>query len=180
MSASIHSRHRPEGTDVEVVSFATLPRLVSDPVDDAFLVVLDPGGPPPELPLERPLTLRLRFHAPEERFRAPNASLRPFEPRHAEQVLRFLDRVRPGCSRLVVCSPAAEVRGPGLALGLADLMRWPRARIEALELEYRRTYSRGVRRTLWQTAHPPKPGPTGPVERAATEVLYFLTKHLSN
>lgn len=180
MSASLPSRHRPQGTDVELVSFAALPYLLASPVDDAFLVILDPGGRPPRLPVEGPKTLRLRFHAPEERFRSPGSALRPFGTRHAEHVLRFLRRVRPGCVRLVVCSPAAEVRGPGLALGLADLVRLPRPRIEALELEYRRTYSRGVRRTLWRTAHPPKPVATGPGMRAATAILAFLTRHLSS
>lgn len=177
---ALHSHHRPEGTDIEVVDFASVPYLLCSPVDDAFLVVLDPGGAPPELPVERPRTLRLRFDAPEERFRSPERSLRPFESDHAEHVLRFLRRVRPACSRLVVCSPAGEARGPGLALGLADLMRLPRERIEELEREYRRTYSRGVRRTLWQTAHPPEPVVTSPAMRAAVGILAFLTKHLSN
>lgn len=177
---TLHAHHRPEWTDVDIVDFASLPYLIADPREDAFLVVLDPGGRPPPLPVGGAPTLRLRFHAPEDTFRFPDAPLRPFEARHADHVLRFLRKVRPGCLRIVICSPEGQARGPGLALGLADLMGLPRERIEALELEYRRTYSRGVRRTLWQTAHPPGPVAMSPVVKAASAVLVFLTKHLSH
>lgn len=178
--SALHAHHRPEGTDVDAVSFAELPYLMASPREDAFLMVLDPGGRPPALPVEGAPVLRLRFHAPEDAFRLPDAPLRPFGPQHADHALRFLRKVRPACVRIVVCSPEGRMRGPGLALGLADVMRLRRERVEALELEYRRTYSRGVRRTLWQTAHPPRPVAASPTVRAASAVLVFLTKHLSH
>lgn len=178
---TLHAHHLPEGTDVDVVDFASLPYLIASPREDAFLVVIDPDGTPPDLPVKRPAaTLRLRFHAPEDRFRLPDAPLAPFSWEHADHVLRFLRHVRPRCVRIIVCSPEGRARGPGLALGLADLMRLPKERIEAWELEYRRTYSRGVRRTLWQAAHPPRPVATSPMVKAASAVLVFLTRHLSH
>lgn len=180
MGADARSRWRPEGTQVEVVDFASVPYLMAVPREDAFLVVLDPEGAPPELPLERPVELRLRFDAPERSFWAPHPSLRPFGPAHAESVLRFLRRARPERTRFFVCSPDGETRGPGLALGLADLMRLPPDRIRALETRYRRTYSRGVRRTLWEAAHPPRPVIHSPAMKAASAVLTFLTRYLSN
>lgn len=177
---TLHSHHLPEWTDVDVVDFPSLPYLMASPKEDAFLVVLDPGGTLPALPVERPASLRLRFHAPEDHFRRPGAPLQPFGREHADHVLRFMRRVRPQTVRIIVCSPEGQVRGPGLALGLADLMRLPKERIEALELEYRRTYSRSVRRRLWQAAHPPQPVAASPAVKAASAVLVFLTKHLSN
>lgn len=177
---TLHAHHRPEGTDVDVVEFAALPYLMASSREDAFLVVMNPGGRPPRLPVEGVPILRLRFHAPEDAFHFPEVPLQPFGTRHADHVLRFLRKVRPERGRIVVCSPEGEARGPGLALGLADLMGLRRERILELELRYRRTYSRSIRRILWQTAHPPQPVATSPLMKAASAVLVYLSRHLSN
>lgn len=163
--------------DIEVVDFRSLPYLLADE-DDAFLLVLDPGGEAPELPVSRPASLRLRFHAPEGEEHVPSRHLEPFDSRHAEYVLRFLDRVLTSCRRIVVGSPEAEVRGPGVALGVADILRLPTPRVRALEQWYR-WHSRAVRHTLWETAYPPQPVAAGPGVKAASGLLAFLSKYLS-
>lgn len=168
---------RPSIRDVEVVARHSLPYLLASP-DDAFLVVLDPGGRAPELPVRTSLSLRLRFHASEGQEYVPPHALAPFDRRHAEHVLRFLTRVRRCCTRIVVCSPDGEIRGPGLALGVADILRLPVARITALE-EWYRWHSRAVRRILWQTAYPPQPVATRPEVKAASGILAFLSRYFS-
>lgn len=175
-SSRAHIR-RPSIRDVEVVARHSLPYLMASK-DDAFLVVLDPGGRSPELPRRTSLSLRLRFHPPEGQEYVAAHELQPFDRRHAEHVLRFLARIRHCCTRIVVCSPDGEVRGPGLALGLADILRLPAARVTALE-EWYRWHSRAVRHILWQTAYPPQPVASRPEVKAASGILAFLSRYFS-
>lgn len=169
-------RRRPR-LEIEVVDFHSLPYLLADE-DDAFLLVLDPGAGAPELPVRRPPSLRLRFHAPEGHAYVRERDLEPFDRSHASHVLRFLRRVRRTSRRVVVGSPDGEVRGPGLALGLADILRLPRERVAALEGWYR-WHSRAVRQVLWDTAHPPQPVAARPEVKAASGILAFLSRYLS-
>lgn len=147
--------------------------------DDAFLIVLDPDGQAPELPVARPQALRLRFHAPEVPRLESRDDVQPFDEGHAEYTLRFLASARPMCKRFVVCSPHGEVRGPGLALGLADLLRLPEERIARMEDQYRR-HSRAIRKALWQAAYPPEPVASRPEVKAASGILAFLARYLSS
>lgn len=168
-------RRRPE---VEVVDFHSLPYLMTDE-EDAFLLVLNPGGTAPELPVRRPPALRLRFHAPEGHEYVAEHDLRPFDSAQAEHVLRFVRRIRGTSRRIFVGSPDGEVRGPGLALGVADILRLPAERIAALESWYR-WHSRAVRRAVWEAAHPPQPVAARPEVKAASGLLAFLSRYLSS
>lgn len=165
--------------DVEVVDFGSVEYLLADPEEDAFFVVLDPLGRPPRLPVRGPDVLRLRFHAPEGEGDALSGPFEPFGETHAEHALRFLGRSRPLCHRFIVCSPEAEVRGPGLALGVADLLRLAPERIAALEMRYRH-HSRAVRKLVWRAAYPPPPVAARPEVKAASGILAFLSRYLSS
>ncbi len=173
-----HDLRRRGRLEVEVVDFHSLPYLMAGE-EDAFLLVLDPGGSAPELPVRHPPSLRLRFHAPEGHEYVAEHALQPFGASHADHVLRFLRRIRRTSRRIFVGSPDGEVRGPGLALGLADLLRLPPGRVAALEAWYR-WHSRAVRRILWETAHPPQPVAARPEVKAASGILAFLSRYLSS
>ncbi len=159
------------------MAFDALPYFMADEAD-AFLVVLDPQGRAPELPSRGLQALRLRFHAPEGGPSSYRERFRPFDESHAGFALAFLARAGPACHRFVVCSPEGEVRGPGMALGLADLLRLPPDRVRALERRYPR-HSAAVRETVWKVAHPPKPLATRPEVKAASGILAFLSRYLS-
>ncbi len=169
-------RHK-ERPELEVLGFDTLPYFLAEE-SDAFLMVLDPSGRAPDLLTRDLQALRLRFHAPEGGPPSFRERFRPFDESHAEFALAFLARATPSCRRFVVCSPEAEVRGPGLALGLADLLELGPEPVEDLERRYPR-HSPGVRETLWKVAHPPQPLATRPEVKAASGILAFLTRYLS-
>lgn len=160
-----------------MLGFDSLPYFLAEEAD-AFVLVLDPSGRAPDLPARELQALRLRFHAPEGGPPSFRERFRPFDESHAEFALAFLARATPSCRRFVVCSPEAEVRGPGLALGLADLLRLDPEQIQELERQYPH-HSPAVRETLWKVAHPPQPLATRPEVKAASGILAFLTRYLS-
>lgn len=167
---------RPKRPDIEIVGFDYLPYFMAED-SDAFLLVLDPAGRPPRLPQREVQALRLRFHAPEGGPTSFREEFRPFDVSHAQFALGFLARARPLCRRFVVCSPEAKVRGPGVALGLADLLHLPTEQIERLENNHP-WHSEAIRKELWRAAYPPKPLTTRPELQAASGILAFLSRYL--